>query len=63
VNHEQASKVMLKDEIRAILQPRHTGAWPEVRDRLNVPIRGWSTYFSQGTRLMVHRAIDNVVTG
>jgi RNA-directed DNA polymerase len=55
------SVARLKGKIRAILQPCHTGAWPEVRDRLNALIRGWSTYFSYGTRLMAYRAIDNFV--
>ena len=30
---------------------RNTSAWPEVRDRLNRLLRGWSAYFGYGTRL------------
>lgn len=40
----QKSVARLKGKIRAILQPGHTGAWPEMRDRLNALIRGWWTY-------------------
>jgi hypothetical protein len=32
-----------------------------VRGRLNSVLRGWSSYFSYGTRLMAYRAIDNHV--
>ena len=35
--------------------------WPEVRDQLNAMLRGWSGYFSYGTRLMAYRAVDNHV--
>lgn len=45
-----------------MLVPSNTGPWPEVRDRLNQILRGWSSYFSYGTRLQAYRAIDNHVT-
>lgn len=32
-----------------------------VRDRLNALLRGWSSYFSYGTRLPAYRAADNYV--
>jgi RNA-directed DNA polymerase len=51
----------LKQKIRVILQPGNMGAWPEVRDRLNRLLTGWSTYFSYGTRLMAYRTVDNYV--
>ena len=35
--------------------------WPDVRDRLNRLLRGWSSYFGYGTRLMAYRAVDNLV--
>src|SRR5215470_3874994 len=35
--------------------------WPQVCDRLNAMLRGWSAYFSHGTRLMAYRAVDNHV--
>jgi RNA-directed DNA polymerase len=51
----------LKQKVRAILNPRNVGAWPVVRDRLNALLRGWSGYFSYGTRLTAYRAVDNYV--
>jgi RNA-directed DNA polymerase len=44
-----------------LLQPRHVGTWPEVRDQLNRILRGWSTYFNHGSRKAAYRAIDNHV--
>jgi RNA-directed DNA polymerase len=35
--------------------------WPKVCGRLNAMLRGWSAYFSYGTRLMAYRAVDNYV--
>ncbi len=35
--------------------------WPQVRDRLNRMLRGWSNYFGYGTRLMAYRAVDQYV--
>jgi RNA-directed DNA polymerase len=32
-----------------------------VRNRLNQILRGWSSYFSYGTRLMAYRAVDHHV--
>ena len=32
-----------------------------VRDQLNSLLRGWSSYFSYGTRLIAYRAADNHV--
>jgi RNA-directed DNA polymerase len=51
----------LKGKIGSILVPSNTDAWPEVRDRLNAVLRGWSGYFGYGTRLMAYRAIDHHV--
>jgi RNA-directed DNA polymerase len=45
-----------------LLRPGNVGNWEEVRDRLNGMLRGWSGYFSYGTRLMAYRAIDNHVS-
>ena len=39
----------------------NNGSWPTVRDRLNALLRGWSAYFSYGTRLQAYRAIDHHV--
>ena len=51
----------LKEKVGDLLEPGHVGPWPEVRDRLNRMIRGWSAYFSYGTRTGAYRAVDNYV--
>ena len=51
----------IKTKIGELLVPSNCGAWPEIRDRLNALLRGWSAYFSYGTRLPAYRAIDNYV--
>jgi hypothetical protein len=51
----------LNQKERVILNPGNVGAWPVVRDRLNALLRGWSSYFSYGTRLPAYRAADNYV--
>jgi RNA-directed DNA polymerase len=51
----------LKDKVGQLLVPGNTGAWPEVRDRLNRLLHGWAAYFGYGTRLPAYRAVDNHV--
>jgi RNA-directed DNA polymerase len=51
----------LKQKVGEILVPGNQAPWPEVRDRLNRLLRGWSAYFSYGTRLVAYRAVDNHV--
>jgi len=50
-----------KTKVGELLVPGNKGSWLEVRDQLNRLLRGWSTYFSYGTRLSAYRAIDNHV--
>jgi RNA-directed DNA polymerase len=51
----------LKAHVGEILVPSNMAPWEEVRVRLNNLLRGWSTYFGYGTRLMAYRAADNHV--
>jgi RNA-directed DNA polymerase len=55
------SVARLRQKVNQVLVPSNTGTWPEVRNRLNQILRGWSSYFSYGTRLMAYRAVDNHV--
>lgn len=55
------SVLRIKAKVGDMLRPSNVGAWEEVRDRLNQILRGWSGYFSYGTRLMAYRAVDNHV--
>ena len=50
-----------KLKVEELLVPGNTKPWEEVRDRLNRKIRGWSAYFSYGTRTLAYRAVDNYV--
>jgi RNA-directed DNA polymerase len=51
----------IKAKVGNLLIPRNTGTWEEVRDRLNQILRGWSAYFSYGTRKAAYGAVDNYV--
>jgi RNA-directed DNA polymerase len=51
----------LKTKISELLVPGNQEPWPEVRNQLNAILRGWSAYFSYGTRLMAYRSVDNHV--
>jgi RNA-directed DNA polymerase len=51
----------LRQNVGDVLVRQNVAPWPEVCDRLNRILRGWSTYFSYGTRLMAYRAVDYYV--
>lgn len=51
----------IKQAVADLFEEHRTAPWPEVRDRLNRKLKGWSGYFSYGTRLMAYRAVDNHV--
>ena len=53
----------LKDKIGGVLVPGNVAPWPEVRDQLNSMLRGWSAYFSYGTRMSAYKTIDHHVYG
>ena len=55
------STVRLKQKVRQILRPSEKGSWPEVRKRLNAPLRGWCSYFSYGTTQTAYRAVERNV--
>src|ERR1017187_9032295 len=42
------SVARLRQKVGDMLVPGNVAPWPEVRDRLNATLRGWSTYFRQG---------------
>lgn len=48
----------IKRKVGEILRPNNVGPWQEVRNRLNQTLRGWSAYFSYGTRLRAYQAVD-----
>lgn len=52
----------VKAAVRAVLHPGNHQRWPDVAADLNRRLRGWSTYFSYGTRGLAYRAIDHYVS-
>jgi RNA-directed DNA polymerase len=51
----------LKLKLRAALATGIVSPWDQVRDQINRKLRGWSAYFSYGTRTLVYRMVDNFV--
>jgi RNA-directed DNA polymerase len=52
----------IKDKIGDLLKPGEKGSWPQVRNRLNRLLAGWSGYFGHGTRVPAYRAVDHHVS-
>ena len=52
----------LKTKVGDLLVPGNTAPWQEVRDTLNRSLRGWSNYFSYGTRRSAFRSVDHYVS-
>jgi RNA-directed DNA polymerase len=50
-----------KTKVRTLLVPANINPWPDVLDKLNSMLRGWSNYFSYGTRRYVCRGVDRYV--
>jgi len=51
----------LKTKVGDLLVPGNNDPWEEVRDTLNRSLRGWSNYFSYGTRRSAFRGVDRYV--
>jgi RNA-directed DNA polymerase len=51
----------IKQKVGDLLTPGNVNPWTEVRGRLNQILRGWSAYFSYGTRMMAYGAVDKYV--
>src|SRR5258706_10206650 len=45
----------LKTRVGDLLVPSNIDPWPEVRDKLNRSLRGWSNYFGYGSRSKAYR--------
>lgn len=51
----------MKENVRSMLRPGNQKPWPTVAKELNWKLRGWSNYFSHGTRYRAYQAVDNYV--
>ena len=58
-SRKSIARVKLK--VRELLKPSNVGPWPEVRDQLNRILRGWSRYFSYGTRAGDYQSVNRYV--
>ena len=50
----------LKDRVGELLRPQ-SGAWPEIRDRLNRTLSGWKNYFHYGSVRKSYTAVNQHV--
>src|SRR5450432_1899908 len=48
----------LKTRVGDLLVPSNIDPWPEVCDKLNRSLRGWSNYFGYGSRSKAYRSVD-----
>jgi RNA-directed DNA polymerase len=55
------SLARLRQKVADCLYRVHLAPWPDVRDRLNMILRGWSNYFRHGTTVFAHKAVNNYV--
>ena len=55
---QEESVQRIKAKVSELVVSGNKGSWPDVRDRLNRLLSGWSAYFSHGTRVPAYRAVD-----
>jgi RNA-directed DNA polymerase len=55
------SLARVRQKVGDLLVSESATPWPELRDRLNAMLRGWSNYFSLGDRYAAYRAVNNHV--
>ena len=56
------SRQRIKQKVGDLLVPVNVGEWEEVRARLNQILRGWSAYFSYGSRATAYREVNHYVS-
>lgn len=55
------SVARLKQRVGDLLHPGNQQPWPKLCLQLNSLLRGWTSYFSYGTRFPAYRVVDNYV--
>jgi RNA-directed DNA polymerase len=55
------SVARLRGKVGDLMKSGNVMLWPEVRDRLNATLRGWSNYFCLGDRYPAYRAVNHHV--
>lgn len=55
------SVARLRQKVGDLMKSGNVMPWPEVRNRLNATLRGWSNYFSQGDCYPAYRAVNHCV--
>src|ERR1700729_1206388 len=57
----KTSVARLRGKVGDLMKSGNVRPWPEVRDRLNATLRGWSNYFCVGDRYPAYRAVNHYV--
>src|ERR1700726_450514 len=57
----QKSVARLRGKVEDLMKSGNVMPWPEVRNRLNATLRGWSGYFHQGDCYPAYRAVNHYV--
>jgi RNA-directed DNA polymerase len=55
------SVARLRQKVGDLMKSGNMMPWPDVRDRLNATLRGWSRYFCQGDCYPAYRAVNHYV--